>query len=48
MEITGDVPDNYKRIVYEVDRERIRADLEQGAELPFAHLNERGTHLRIR
>lgn len=48
MEITGDVPDNYKRIIYEIDRERIRTDLEQGMVLPFAHLDERGTHLRIR
>lgn len=48
MEITGEVPDNYKRIVYETDTEKIRADLENGVELPFAHLNERGTHLMIK
>ena len=48
MEITGEVPDNYKRIVYETDTEKIRAALESGEELTFAHLNERGTHLMIK
>jgi hypothetical protein len=48
MEITGEVPDNYKRIVYETDTEKIRAALEAGEELTFAHLNERGTHLMIK
>lgn len=48
MEITDDVPDNYKRIVYETDLEKIRKDLEDGKELSFAHLNERGEHLRIK
>lgn len=41
------VPDNYKRIVYETDKEKIRKDLEEGKELPFAALKPRGTHLRI-
>lgn len=48
MEITGEVPDNYKRVVLETDTEKIRADLENGIVLPFAHLNERGTHLMIK
>ena len=48
MEITGEVPDNYRKIVYEIDNDKIRADLENGVELPFAHLNERGTHLMIK
>lgn len=48
MEITGDVPDNYKRVVYETDTEKIRKELEAGATLPFAHLEERGEHLRIK
>lgn len=48
MEITGDVPDNYKRIVYETDNDKIRAALEAGETLPFAHLKERGEHLRIK
>ena len=41
------VPDNYKRVVYETDTDRIRKELEGGAELPFAKLKPRGTHLRI-
>lgn len=48
LEITGEVPDNYKRVVLETDTEKIRTDLENGVELPFAHLNERGTHLMIK
>ena len=48
MEITGDVPDNYKLVVYETDTEKIRKELEAGATLPFAHLEERGEHLRIK
>lgn len=48
MEITGEVPDNYKRVVYETDTEKIRKELEAGATLPFAHLEERGEHLRIK
>lgn len=47
LEITGDVPDNYKRVVYENDNEKIRTALEAGEELSFAHLKERGQHLRI-
>lgn len=48
MEITGEVPDNYKRIVYETDLEKIRKELEDGKQLDFAHLEERGEHLRIK
>lgn len=48
MEITGDVPTNYNRVVYEVDKEKIRKDLEAGKKLKFARLLERGTNLRIR
>ncbi len=48
MKITGDVPQNYQRIIYEPDNEKIRAALEAGQELAFAHLEDRGTHLRIR
>lgn len=48
MEIDGEVPDNYKRVVYETDTEKIRTALENGEELPFAHLKERGEHLRVK
>ena len=48
LKITGDVPDNYKRIVYEDDMELIRKRLEEGEKLDFAHLEERGKHITIK
>lgn len=48
MEITGVVPQNYKKVVLENDNEKIRKDLQAGVELTFAHLKERGTHLVIK
>ena len=48
VEITGDVPDNYQRIIYEPDTEKIRKALESGETLDFAELKERGQHLRIK
>lgn len=47
LKITGDVPDNYKKVILENDNEKIRKDLKAGVKLEFAHLEERGTHLRI-
>lgn len=41
------VPDNFQKVILQPDTERIREALEAGQELPFAHLGERGTHLRI-
>lgn len=46
--ITGEVPDNFKKVVLENDNAKIRDALKTGEDLPFAHLVERGTHLRIR
>ena len=48
LKITGEVPDKYQKVIYEVDTELIRADLDAGKVLPFAHYEERGTHLRIK
>ena len=48
MTITGDVPDNFKRVVYENDNDKIRAALEAGQTLPFAHLEPRAETVRIR
>ena len=48
MLIDGDVPNDYMKVVYEVDREKIRKDLEDGKELKFAHLEERGKHVVIK
>ena len=48
MEITGEVPDNFKRIVYEDDTEKIREALEKGEELSFAKLLPRGRYVDIK
>ena len=48
MIITDTVPDNFKRIVYEDDKELIRKRLEEGEQLSFAHLEERGQHIVIK
>lgn len=46
--VDGDVPDSFKRVVLEVDKERIRKALDDGEALDFAHYGERGEHLVIR
>lgn len=43
-----DVPDNYKKVILEVDTEKIRKDLEDGKDLKWAALAPRGTHLRVK
>lgn len=48
MEITGEVPDNYQKIIYEADKDKIRKALENGEELSFAELLPRGKHLSIK
>lgn len=48
IEYTGEIPQDYMRVVYEKDPDKIRAALESGKELPFAHFGERGRHVRIR
>ena len=48
MKITGPVPDNFKRIVYEDNKALIRKHLEDGEALDFAHLEERGKHIVIK
>lgn len=47
MEITGDVPDSFQKVVMEVDKKKIRAALEAGEKLEFAHLEERGHHVVV-
>lgn len=47
LDIHGEVPDAYQKIVYEIDKDKIRAALEAGEELDFALLQERGQHVRI-
>ena len=48
LTIDGDVPKEYTKTVFENDTEKIRADLEAGKKLPFAHLEPRGESLRIK
>jgi precorrin-2 methylase len=46
----AEVPDAYTTLetVVKVDRERIRKELEEGKQLAFAKLGERGESLRIK
>lgn len=41
------VPESYKRVELVTDKDKIRKALEAGECLTFAHLEERGTHLKI-
>jgi len=43
-----DVPIAYQKVSYEIDMDRVRADLEAGIDLPFAKLGERGSNVRIK
>lgn len=43
-----DVPDEWKMVVMQPDKERIRQALEAGTTVPGASLGTRGEHLRIR
>jgi hypothetical protein len=42
------LPEGYRRVKYEPDNDAIRAALERGESLPFAHLGDRGSSIRIR
>jgi hypothetical protein len=48
LDIFGLVPDEFMVAVPQVNREAIRAALEDGRQLEFARLMERGTRLAIR
>ncbi len=48
LTIDGEVPEEYTKTVIENDTEKIRQALENGENLPFAHLEPRGESLRIR
>lgn len=49
MEVDTDkVPDSFQKVIYEPDTDKIRKALENGEELPFARLKERGKHLSIK
>lgn len=42
------VPERFMKIKYEPDKELIRKTIEDGTELPFAEIKERGRHLTIK
>ena len=48
LDVFGEVPDNFKKIIFENDNAKIREALKRGEELPFARFGERGESLRIR
>ena len=49
MDINEDkVPDSFKRVVLETDKEKIREALEKGETLDFAELKPRGRHVAIK
>ena len=41
------VPQNFKKIVYEIDKDKLREALEDGEIISGAHLEERGSYLKI-
>ena len=48
LTIDGDIPKEYTKTKIENDTDKIRKALEEGQELPFAHLEPRGESLRIK
>ena len=42
-----DIPKEYQQCVYRADKEAIRNALENGTELEWAYLGERGEHIKI-
>ena len=41
------IPQNFKKIVYEVDKDKLREALDDGEIISGAHLEERGNYLKI-
>lgn len=41
------IPQDFKKIVYEVDKDKLREALEDGEIISGAHLEERGSYLKI-
>ena len=48
LTIDGEVPEEYTKTTTENDTDKIRQALDDGKELPFAHLEPRGESLRIK
>jgi len=47
IDIRG-VPEQFVKVIRSLDLDAVREELKSGAELPFAQLGQRGTHLRIK
>ena len=47
LEVTGEVPERFTKVTIEPDNDKIREAIEAGEDISFAHLKERGQHLRI-
>lgn len=45
---TENIPDNFMKVIYTADNDKIRQALKDGEDLPFAYLEERGRHLNIK
>lgn len=45
---TENVPDNFMKVIYTADNDKIRQALKDGEDLSFAYLEERGRHLNIK
>lgn len=43
-----EVPQSYMKVILEPDKEKIRAALESGDKLDFAHIGERGKHVEVK
>lgn len=48
LTIDGEVPEEFTKVIIENDTDKIRQALEDGENLPFAHLEPRGESLIIR
>lgn len=48
LTIDGEVPEEFIKVIIENDTDKIREKLENGENLPFAHLEPRGESLRIK
>lgn len=48
LEENKEIPQSYMKVILEPDKEKIRADLEKGEKLDFAHIGQRGKHISIK
>ena len=46
--VDGDVPESMCKVILEPDKDKIREAIENGENLPYAHLEERGQHIVIK